>query len=254
MHRETRVNIIKKVTDISKGALIAVMGLALFGLVQTVYPTSVSAEEIQSSIARGGRLYDKWFKVIGAPKPTDTHPAWPASNTKKKGNATQRCKACHGWDLQGRDGAYAAGSYKTGIKGLRNLEGADNALVISAIKDATHGFAGKMEDQDYTDLANFVTKGQVDMDKLIDRKSKKARGNAEAGSAYYNTVCANCHGKDGRLPDDMDPLGKLANKNPWEILQKVLNGQPDEEMPALRAFDHQISVDILAYLQSLPKK
>ena len=241
-------------TDISKGALITALGFALVGFVTTVYPTSVSAAETESSMARGGRLYDKWFKVIGAPKPKETHPAWPASNTEKKGNATQRCKACHGWDLMGKDGAYASGSYKTGIKGLRDFQGADNDKVISAMKNKLHGYSGKMEEQDFTDLANFVTKGQVDMDKLIDRASKKAHGDAEKGSAYFNTVCANCHGKDGRLPKDMDPLGKLANKNPWEIVQKILNGQPDEEMPALRAFDHQISVDILAYLQTLPKK
>jgi cytochrome c553 len=248
------VNIANRATDFSKRALIAVLGFALLGLVHVAYPTSVSAAETQSSMARGGRLYDKWFKVTGASKPSDTHPAWPASNTKKKGDATNRCKACHGWDLMGKDGAYSSGSYKTGIKGLRHLQGADNSKVISAIKDKTHGYAGKMEDQDFTDLANFVTKGQVDMDKLIDRGSKKARGDAEKGSAYFNTVCANCHGKDGNLPKDMPLLGKLANKNPWEILQKILNGQPDEDMPAFRAFDHQIAVDILAYLQTLPAK
>lgn len=248
------MSIVKTVTGISKGALVATMGLALAGLVQTAYPTSASAAEIQSSMARGGRLYDKWFKVTGAPKPKDTHPAWPASNSKKKGNATHRCKSCHGWDLMGKDGAYASGSYKTGIKGLRHLQGADNSTVISAMNNKLHGYAGKMEEQDFMDLANFVTKGQVDMDKLIDRASKKANGDAEKGSAYYNTVCANCHGKDGRLLKDMPALGGLANKNPWEILHKVLNGQPDEEMPALRAFDHQISVDILAYLQTLPAK
>ena len=119
-----------------------------------------AAEEV-SSIARGGKLYDKWFKVIGAPKPSETHPAWPASNTKKKGNATHRCKACHGWDLMGKDGAYASGSYKTGIPGLKNMQGASNSKVISAMKDSTHGFAGKMADQDFTDLANFVTKGTI---------------------------------------------------------------------------------------------
>jgi thiosulfate dehydrogenase len=130
-----------------------------------------AAEEV-SSIARGGRLYDKWFAVIGAPKPAETHPAWPASNTKKKGNATHRCKSCHGWDLMGKDGAYASGSYKTGIKGLKNMQGASNAKVIAAMKDSTHGYAGKMSDQDFTDLANFVTKGQIDIDAIIDRKSK----------------------------------------------------------------------------------
>ena len=86
--------------------------------------TPSSFGEEVSSIARGGLLYDKWYKVIKAEKPTETHPAWPASNTKKKGDATQRCKACHGWDLMGKDGAYASGSYMTGIKGIKNMQGA----------------------------------------------------------------------------------------------------------------------------------
>lgn len=215
--------------------------------------TTIAAEEV-SSIARGGKLYDKWFKVIGAPKPENTHPAWPASNTSKKGNATHRCKSCHGWDLMGKDGAYATGSYQTGIKGLKSMAGAPNSKVIAIIKDAAHGYAGKMSDQDFTDLANFVTKGQFDIDAVIDRKSKKAGGDAARGERYYNTVCAGCHAKSGKEPEDMPPLGMLANKNPWEIIQKIQNGQPDEAMPAMRAFDLQVSVDILSYLQTLPQE
>lgn len=213
---------------------------------------SFAAEEV-SSIARGGQLYDKWFAVIGAPKPKDTHPAWPASNTKKKGNATHRCKSCHGWDLMGKDGAYASGSYQTGISGLKHMAGAPNAKVIAAMKDSSHGYAGKMSDQDFTDLANFVTKGQFDIDAVIDRQSKKAKGgDAARGERYYNTVCAGCHDKSGRKPEDMPALGGLSNKNPWEVIQKIQNGQPDEVMPAMRAFDLQVSVDILSYLQTLP--
>ena len=219
----------------------------------TSSPFAYAAEE-DSSIARGGQLYDKWFAVIGAEKPKDTHPAWPASNTKKKGNATHRCKSCHGWDLMGKDGAYASGSYKTGIKGLKNLKGASNDLVIKAMQDGTHGYKGKMSAQDFTDIANFVTKGQINMEAFIDRKTKKVSGNAAQGERYFNTVCAGCHEKTGFEPKDMKPLGQLANKNPWEIIHKIQNGQPDEKMPAMRAFDLQVSQDILAHLQTLPKE
>ena len=48
------------------------------------------AAEMQGALVRGGKLYDKWFAVIKAPTPKGTHKAWPASNTKKKGNATWR--------------------------------------------------------------------------------------------------------------------------------------------------------------------
>lgn len=211
----------------------------------------VQAEE-DSAIARGGRLYDKWFAVIGADKPKYTHKAWPASNTKKKGNATWRCKSCHGWDLRGADGAYASGSYKTGIRGLREFDGADPAKVIAAAKDSTHGL-GMIPDADLADLALFVTKGQVDMTKYINA-DKSVNGDAAKGAAYYNTLCAGCHGKDGEKPKDMDPLGHIVSGNPWEGLHKILNGQPDEAMPALRALPIEVAVDTLAYTLTLPKK
>jgi len=214
---------------------------------------SASAAEEVSSIARGGKLYDKWYAEIEADKPSDTHPAWPASNTQKKGDATHRCKSCHGWDLMGKDGAYASGSYLTGIGGLTRMSGAPTSKIIAIMKDDTHGYAGKMSERDFQDLANFVSKGQFDIDAVIDRKSKQARGDAAQGERYYNTVCAGCHALDGKKPKGMEPLGKLSNKNPWEVIQKVMNGQPDEEMPAMRAFDLQVSVDLLAYMQSLPK-
>jgi mono/diheme cytochrome c family protein len=104
------------------------------------------------------------------------------------------------------------------------------------MKDKTHGFDGKMDDGAMGAIAMFVTKGQVDMDKFIDRKSKKAMGDTTKGKAYYVTLCANCHGADGKLPKDLEaPLGK-------------------EQMPALRALPHQVSADVLAYLQTLPQK
>ncbi|MCK4711310.1 MAG: c-type cytochrome [Marinosulfonomonas sp.] len=217
----------------------------------TVVPAG--ADEITSSIARGGRLYDKWYKVIKAPKPEETHISWPDSNTNKSGDATQRCKACHGWDMMGADGAYATGSYQTGIKGLQAMAGAPVADIVAIMKDATHGFGGMMDDQDYTDLANFVSGGQIDIDAYINRETKIAVGDIAKGEEYYNTVCANCHGADGDKPKDLGTtLGTLSNKNPWEIIQKVLNGQPAEQMPAMRAFEPQVSADILAYLQTLP--
>ncbi len=230
----------------------AAMALAL-AVIATPFTAGVGfSEEIESSIARGGRLYDKWFKVIGAEKPSETHPAWPAANEKKSGNATHRCKACHGWDIRGSDGAYKSGSYKTGIAGLTAFAGGDNAVVIAAVKDDTHGFTG-MSDQDYTDLANFVTRGQFDIAAIINDETKVAAGDAAKGEAYYNTVCARCHGLDGKLPEGLEhPLGALARGNPWEIIQKIQNGQPDEKMPAMRAFGIETSAAILAYLQTLP--
>lgn len=205
-------------------------------------------------IALGGKLYDQWFKVTKAPKPEDTHMSWPASNTGKKGNVTHRCKSCHGWDYMGKDGAYSSGSYKTGIAGLRNHDGGDPAKVVAVLNDSVHGYSGKMDAATMEAIAMFVTKGQVDMNASIDRPTKKAKGDAATGKNYYATLCVNCHGVDGKLPKDMPALGGLANDNPWEILHKILNGQPGEAMPALRALPMQVSVDVLSYLQTLPKE
>ena len=208
----------------------------------------------EGTIALGGKLYDKWFEVTKAPKPEDTHMSWPKSNTKKKGNATHRCKSCHGWDYMGRDGAYSSGSYKTGIPGVRKHAGGDAAAVVAIMKNAIHGYEGKMDDASMAAIAMFVTKGQVDMDKYIERKTKKAIGDASKGKDYYNTLCINCHGSDGMLPKDMPALGALSNKNPWEVMHKVLNGQPGEAMPGLRALPIQVTADVGAYLQTLPKE
>jgi Cytochrome C oxidase, cbb3-type, subunit III len=231
------------------------VGALAVGFATVLTPLGASsgfAQEIQSSIARGGKLYDKWYKVIGAEKPVTTHPAWPAANTRKKADATQRCKACHGWDLRGVDGTYGSGSYLTGIKGLTNLAGADPAVVIAAVQDDLHGFAGKMDAQDYIDLANFVTRGQFDMKSVINDETRAAIGDVAFGAAVYNTVCAACHGRDGELPKEMKLLGKLANGNPWEVIQKIMNGQPAEKMPAMRVFGVETAGSVLAYLQTLP--
>ena len=211
-----------------------------------------SASAGEGKIALGAKMYDKWFKVIGVPKPEDTHKSLPSSNSKKKGNATHRCKACHGWDYSGKDGAYATGSYQTGITGVRAFAGANPADVVAILKDATHGFEGAMLAGDMAAIATFVTEGQVDMDKYIDRASKKFTGDAAQGKEYYATICVNCHGADGMLPKDMALLGEVANKKPWEVLHKVLNGQPGENMPGLRALPAQVAADVGAYAQTLP--
>ncbi|MBF0454099.1 MAG: cytochrome c [Magnetococcales bacterium] len=216
---------------------------------------------IQSSLARGGRLYDKWFKEAGKPTPKELHPAYPAtSNYAKKPDSHWRCKECHGWDYQGKEGAYASGKHYSGIKGIQAMAGKKPDQIISLLKNDTHRLTGLISEADFQDLALFVSKGQVDMDQFINRSNKKVMGaNITKGEAYYQTICANCHGKEGWMIKEMPPLGKVSNANPWETLHKILNGQPMEEMPALRALSleptsRHIPLDILAYIQTLPEE
>ena len=215
--------------------------------------SSALAEEA-STLARGGLLYDKWYKVIGADKPTSDHPAYPTDKKYAgKPDANWRCKECHGWDYRGSAGAYSSGSHFSGIKGIDGMQGADPAKVVAVLKGSAHGYGDLLAAEDLDALALFVAKGQIDMDQYIDRASKKPKGDAARGAAYYNTVCAHCHGEDGLEPKEMKPFGAQMG-NPWEVMHKILNGQPDEKMPALRAFDHQIAADIMAHMTTLPTK
>jgi len=217
----------------------------------------IAAESEAYSIVRGGKLYDKWFEVSEqAEAPQMAHPSYPATG-KYKGNKANdwRCKECHGWDYRGSQGAYASGSHYTGIKGIDGMANTEPAKIVAVLKNDAHAMAQSgLTEQDYQDLAMFVSKGQIDSTGFINGASKAVTGDAHVGQGYFETICANCHGLDGKWDDQMPPLGKLANDNPWEVLHKIRNGQPDEEMPALGAFDTRVAIDILAYLQTLPQE
>ena len=205
-----------------------------------------------SDISRGGLLYDRWYEVVDVKKPDFTHPGWPASNTNKHGSTTHRCKSCHGWDYKGRDGAYRSGSYKTGIPGIQAFSGGDKREVLDILTNELHGMERYLPAKDLDDLALFIVDGQFDFSKFIDVETNLViSGDSRAGSEYYDTVCAKCHGVDGYLIKDMTPVGTIAHKNPWEVMHKIINGQAGEKMPSMRAFGMNVVMDIMAYVQTL---
>ena len=155
--------------------------------------------------------------------------------------------------LRGKDGAYKSGKHESGIAGIDGASDKPVAEIVALLSGSKHGFGDKMDKADLEAVALFVSKGQVDMDKYIDRTSKAPKGDAAKGEAYYNTICAGCHGMDGKLPKDMKPFGAQMG-NPWEVMHKILNGQPGEEMPALRALPRHVVVDTMAYMTTLPKE
>lgn len=213
------------------------------------------------TITNGGQLYDNWAAVMMKGLPETTHPSYPAAG-KKKGSATWRCKECHGWDYRGKDGAYGSGSHFTGIPGIRQMVGAPVSEIKKIIRDKTHQYDDAMISNIALDnLAAFVSLGQLDMVQYIDDKTKKVRGDAKRGARYYQTICAICHGFDGKQinfkpakPDSPEYIGTVANENPWETLHKIRNGQPGIPMVAMGVLDVQDQIDILAYTQTLPMK
>ena len=210
------------------------------------------AQETESAIARGGRLYDKFWAENKAAKPATDHPSYVKDGKYGKENSW-RCKECHGWDYKGKDGAYAKGSHMTGIKGIGGAAGKDPAALAAVLRDKIHGYTeAQLSAKDASDLALFVSKGQGNLGKYLDA-ANKVKGDGARGATYFNTLCAGCHGEDGKKVKDGPPLGSVAD-NGAEMMHKVLNGQPGEAMPALRALDHQVAADIAVHLMRLPAK
>lgn len=207
----------------------------------------------------GGKIYDNWYKTLDVDKPKSTHSAWPASNTKKKGAVTWRCKSCHGWDFRGKDGAYAKGSYKTGIGGVAGFAGKDPTALIKVVRDKTHGYSTDMiPDEAVTRIGVLLSKAGYDAASFIN-KDKTVVGDVAQGKAIFQTVCAACHGFDGKALDfgsDDKPVfvGTEANGNPWEVAFKIRHGHPGTEMVGLAAFPIGVTADVLAYTQTLPSK
>ncbi len=211
------------------------------------------------AIARGGQLYDNWTAVLEQEAPGRNHPAYPAAG-KKKGKSTWRCKECHGWDYMGKDGAYASGSHHTGIKGVRGVVGRDPAEIHKIIMNETHAYTAQMIPHSAMEkLALFLSRGQIDTDRYIDRASKVARGNPRRGASFFQTICAVCHGFDGtdinfKTEEKPEFVGTVGASNPWEALHKIRFGQPGVGMVALTVLDIEELIVILAFTQSLPTK
>lgn len=210
-------------------------------------------------LANGGRLYDNWWVVLGRDPPEATHPAYP-SGGNASGAQTWRCVECHGWDYRGRDGAYAKGPHRTGIRGINRMAGASPKKIMAIVRNRMHRFTKKMiPDDALKKLAAFISRGQHGTERYFDKATRKGLGNAGRGRAIFQNACANCHEFDGRAQisgeeTTLATIGAVAARNPWQALHKIRNGQPGGDMPAMRPFDPQVIADVLTYMQSLPPK
>ncbi len=208
-------------------------------------------------IARGGELYDNWMAVTEVDPPEGNHPAYPAEG-EKSGASTWRCKECHGWDYMGAAGAYSSGSHFTGITGVTGVAGKNPEEIHAIIMNETHGYTeAQIPHAAMEKLALFLSQGQINVDRYIDRATKAARGDAGRGAGFFQNVCAVCHGFDGKAMNfgsETEPeyIGTVAADNPWEALHKIRFGQPGVGMVALNVLSIDDLVDILAYTQTLP--
>lgn len=216
---------------------------------------SQADQELVASVAAGGRMYDNWIRELALKKPKDAHPLYPSSVQFTKAPwQTWRCVSCHGWDYLGDKGAFSTGDNYTGITGVSGMIGSKPEDVAAVLRDEKHGYGDIFDDQALRDISNFVTKGLVPMDRVIDRASGRAMSEPVNASAHFSTICVNCHGFDGRMMATIPPLGDAARANPWQALHKMLNGHPGDDMPALRAFDVRTTLSTLAFVQGLPPR
>ncbi len=218
------------------------------------------------SVARGGRIYDTWWKeVSGVAEPTGDHALWSLQTTNKRtGLDTWRCKECHGWDYKGKGGAYSKGSHFTGYPGVveasqtRSKE--ELVGILRGAGDYRHNFSS-LGDAALNDLANFLRDGLLNDASYIDYATKKpVGGNVANGKSRYDGTCASCHGSDGKQINfgttaAPEYIGFLASDNPWEFLHKVRAGQPGTAMASaiVNKWTIQDMVDVVAYAQTLPK-
>ncbi len=193
-----------------------------------------------ASVVRGGRLYDNWITETRAKAPNQVHPAFKTSALRVASSDTWRCVECHGWDYKGNHG----------LKGIQGRQKADPAAIAALLKDANHGYEEWLDEHDRVDLANFVSSGQIDMNRLLTQAQRVKPGQTSAQKVFA-TVCAVCHGLEGDRLREVAPLGDSARQRPAEVLHVSINGHPGRNMPALRTRGEDTAVHMLAYLQTL---
>lgn len=215
-----------------------------------------------SPVARGGALYDTWWRVARVPAPSGDHPLWASrpdkESSKRKGPDTWRCKECHGYDYKGADGVYGKGSRRTGFPGIFGTAKSPDEVV--ALLKGPHGYANVgLGDGDLRALAQFVKTGVLDTAEVIDQR-RRFKGDATRGKATFDKTCVKCHGDKGLEPRPKGVKGefeafpgRIAQGNPHEFLHEVRFGKPGSEMPG--QFDRLSTaeiVDLAAYAQTLP--
>ena len=219
--------------------------LAALMIVATSLPAVAQKDGLlDASVSRGGRLYTDWMVELDERAPKVANPIYQSETPTRADVAKSwRCVSCHGWDYKG------AGH----VKGVMGFAGQDPASIIKVLRDDKHAYDDFLQEQDFLDLARFISVGLVNMSDMIDDQSGKAKADGLKQRPFFETVCAMCHGAEGQSLPGVS-LGKFAKQQPKLTLHSIFNGHPGALMPSLRAFEDQKLVQLLAYMQSLPEK
>ena len=245
--------------------IIFILALILF-FINIGFAAASGQAQVKSPIRLGGELYDNWIDSLGAIPPDGNMPLWSHQTTSSaSGPDTWRCVTCHGWDYQGKDGAYRTGSNYTGFPGLLQARYKDPQFILDQLTgkiDPAHDYSQLMDRTSLNALVEFITQGLVNDDEFIDPISKEViDGNAAAGKGLFDGLCANCHGADGaaiqfRFEGLGTTLGTLAVLDPWRFLHRSRFGTPGTAMSQVVGVDQQWTPqqarDVLLYTQSLP--
>ena len=228
---------------------------------QTTFESFVSDNFAQANVTNGGKLYDNWWTAQGNPSgPTTNHPLWSLKSgtaNSSSGQATWRCKECHGWDYAGVSGAYGSGSHYTGFPGILQAQGKSALDVFCAIREGTaarpqHGFnlddpnspvtSSDISNLSILDLTRFVLdtqRGAVNTTDFIVPDTGVSFGRPSDGLTVYTAsgcAAASCHSPGGSLAQtgvsSPEELALLADSNPWEFFHKIRFGHPGSSMPA----------------------
>ncbi|MCB9850178.1 MAG: PQQ-dependent sugar dehydrogenase [Phycisphaerales bacterium] len=229
--------------------------------------------EVDGDVIRGALLYDNWPLVSTGLTPTSNHPLWPFRpdliSNSATGITTWYCWQCHGWDYQGVDGEYAAGSHRTGFPGIFGTTLSDEDLFTLLDQPPTndggpgvlngHDLGAYMPEADIIDLIAFLRLGTVDIDAYVDGGGMFI-GDEVQGQAKYQTnpmgpSCLVCHGANGTninfgTPLEPEWLAHVANDDRGEFLHKVRFAPPGTSMPnyVSRGTTQDVA-DIGAYIQ-----
>ncbi len=168
----------------------------LWGSQRTVEASPLSLQN--DSIPRGAALYDNWYAALEVDPPAGNMPLWSRQQTNtSSGPDTWRCVTCHGWDYQGKDGAYGSGSHYTGFPGIYTAAQTMTAdEIIAHLKgenDPAHDYSALLDEANLRDLATFIKQGLVDDNQYIDLQTLAVKQGDAAHAELFMTSNAQFH-------------------------------------------------------------